>query len=122
MKVHLDGLVRKATVKYKLPQSGSDLNLSTSQYKYTERNVKKLALVVTAEERAEVENLNLDKAVFNENVEKNENACQQSETSSDDEETVVQPEVEEQTGANIDVDDEEEDLTYEEPTIHQSIG
>ena len=83
--------------------------------------MKKLALVVTAEECAVVENFNLEKVVVNQNVENNENSCRQSETFSDDEETDVQPEAEEQAGANIDVDDEEEDLICEEPTIPQPI-
>ena len=41
--------------KYKLPQSGSDLNVLNSQYKYDECNVQQLALVATAQECAEIE-------------------------------------------------------------------
>ena len=60
VKVDKDDLVRKATVKYKLPQEGNNLQLKTQPYKYTERNVRGLALVMTAEERQLAETTPID--------------------------------------------------------------
>ena len=50
VKTDTDNIVRKVTIKYKLPQSGLNHNLVPSAYKYAERNVRNLALVVTAQE------------------------------------------------------------------------
>ena len=60
VKVDPDNVVRKVTVKYKLPQKGDTLDLVPMPYKFAERNVRGLALVMTAQERAEVESVNLD--------------------------------------------------------------
>ena len=49
-----DNIVRKVTIKYKLPQSGLNHDLVPSAYKYAERNVRNLALVVTAQECEEI--------------------------------------------------------------------
>ena len=57
VKIDEDQVVRKCTVKYKLSQSGDDLNLKPMQYKYAERNVRGLALLVTAQERRNIEKL-----------------------------------------------------------------
>ena len=55
-----DNIVRKVTIKYKLPQSGLNHELVPSAYKYAERNVRNLALVVTAQECEEIEAINID--------------------------------------------------------------
>ena len=60
VKVDPDNVVRKVTVKYKLPQKGDTLDLVPMPYKFAERNVRGLALVITAQEREEVESVNLD--------------------------------------------------------------
>ena len=52
--------MRKVTIKYKLPQSGLNHDLVPSTYKYAERNVRNLALVVTAQECEEIETINID--------------------------------------------------------------
>ena len=51
-----DGIVRKVIVKYKVRQKDKTVN----NFKYTERNVWKLALLITVQERAETENIDLD--------------------------------------------------------------
>ena len=51
-----DGIVRKVIVKYKVRQKDKTVN----NFKYTERNVRKLALLITVQERAETENIDLD--------------------------------------------------------------
>ena len=60
VKTDSDNAVRKVTVKYKLPQKGDTMDLVPMPYKFAERNVRGLALVITAQERAEVERVNLD--------------------------------------------------------------
>ena len=60
VKTDPDNIVRKVTVRYKLPQSGLDHKLTPSPYKYAERNVRYLALVATAQECEEIENINID--------------------------------------------------------------
>ena len=60
VKVDDDGRVRRVTIKYKLPQKGNTTNYQIMPYKYAERNVRGLALVTTAEERDQVEDLDLD--------------------------------------------------------------
>ena len=57
-----DGIVRKVTVQYKIFRSGT-LPYESSSYKYVERNVRNLALIVTAEERENLE-VNVDESVF----------------------------------------------------------
>ena len=60
VKTDPDNIVRKVTIKYKLPQSGLNQELVPSTYKYAERNVRNLALVVTAQECEEIETINID--------------------------------------------------------------
>ena len=60
VKTDPDNIVRKVTVRYKLPQSGLDHKLTPSPYKYAERNVRNPALVATAQECEEIENINID--------------------------------------------------------------
>ena len=52
--VDADNIVRKVTIKYELPLSGLNHDLVPSAYKYAERNVRNLALVVTAQECEEI--------------------------------------------------------------------
>ena len=75
VKVDDDGLVRKVTVKYKLSQSGEDLQLKLMKYKYAERNVRGLALLLTAAERKDLEkasDVNFDDVRFQDNLEEEE--------------------------------------------------
>ena len=50
-----DGVGRKVTVKYKLNQTKNiGVNYSESPYKYAERNVRGLALLITAQEKRDM--------------------------------------------------------------------
>ena len=55
-----DKHVRKVTLKYRTPQKCAAREYKPTVFKYTERNVRGLALLVTAEERKNSENINLD--------------------------------------------------------------
>ena len=55
-----DKYVRKVTLKYRTPQKCDAEEYKPTVFKYTERNVRGLALLVTAEERKNSENINLD--------------------------------------------------------------
>ena len=57
VKVDNDGVVRKVTIKYKNP---INQNRTQSAFKYIERNVRKLALLVKVEERKEFECVDFD--------------------------------------------------------------
>ena len=63
-KVDEDKLVRKVTLKYRTPQKWSTREevekYKPTVFKYTERNVRGLALLVTTEDRKKSENINLD--------------------------------------------------------------
>ena len=65
VKLDPDNVVRKVTIKYKLPQPKDQVEFQPRPYKYAERNVRGLALVVTAQERSEVDDFDLDDARFN---------------------------------------------------------
>ena len=61
VKTDSDGVVRKVTVKYKLNQpKNTGVNYSESPYKYAERNVRGLALLITAQEKRETEGVDTD--------------------------------------------------------------
>ena len=60
VKTDSDNIVRKVTIRYKLTQPGLNQDLVPSTYKYAERNVRNLALVVTAQECEEIEAINID--------------------------------------------------------------
>ena len=86
VKIDSDQVVRKVTVKYKLPQSGDDLELKHLKYKYGERNVRGLALLVTAQERKNIEvngNIDIDQVRFQDISEDDDS--QDDEKPSDDE-------------------------------------
>ena len=67
-----DDVVRKVTVKYKLAQPKDKVDYQARPYKYAERNVRGLALVVTAQERNEIEGIDVDNCRFNKNVDTSE--------------------------------------------------
>ena len=69
VKTDEDGVVRTVTIKYKIDKSDQKNLLIPSPYKYAERNVRNLALVVTAQECNEVEEINLDEIRFKPNDE-----------------------------------------------------
>ena len=48
------------------------MDYQAKPYKYAERNVRGLALVVTAQERNEIERIDIDKCRFNKNIEMSE--------------------------------------------------
>ena len=61
VKTDSDGVVRKVTVKYKLNQpKNTGVNYSESPYKYAERNVRGLALLITAQEKRDTECVDTD--------------------------------------------------------------
>lgn len=64
VKVDTDKIVRKVTVRYKLPQRSSGSDYVPTVTKYTERNVRGLALLVTAEERKATESSSFDNTRF----------------------------------------------------------
>ena len=55
-----DNHVRKVTIKYRVPQKCPANEYKPSQFRYTERNVRGLALLVAAEDRDKTENINID--------------------------------------------------------------
>ena len=73
VKTDEDGVVRTVTIKYKIDKSDKKDVLIPSPYKYAERNVRNLALVVTAQECKDVEEINLDEIRFNKTDEETEN-------------------------------------------------
>ena len=117
VKVDSDGLIRKVTVKYKLPQNGDNLNLNPMHYKYAQRNVRGLALLITAQEREQIQtngNIQIDVARSQEMSEEDASSSN-SESNSDDEEPTEDPidakpsndeEVEEANEASISKNDE----------------
>ena len=61
VKTDTDGVVRKVTVKNKLNQpKNTGVNYSESPYKYAERNVRGLALLITAQEKRDTEGVDTD--------------------------------------------------------------
>ena len=64
-----DDVVRKVTVKYKLAQPKDQVDYQAKPYKYAERNVRGLALIVTAQERKDVEGIEVDEIRFDKNIE-----------------------------------------------------
>ena len=74
-----DNIVRKVTVKYKLAQPKDQVDYQAKPYKYAERNVRGLALVVTAQEREEVEGVDVDKIRFDKNIEVSDDENQDQE-------------------------------------------
>ena len=61
VKTDSDGVVRKVTVKNKLNQpKNTGVNYSESPYKYAERNVRGLALLITAQEKRDTECVDTD--------------------------------------------------------------
>ena len=56
VKTDEDKIVRKVTLRYKIKNAGKGENYVPAADKYVDRNVRGLALVITAEERYDVEN------------------------------------------------------------------
>ena len=59
-KVNSDKYVRKVTIKYRVPQKCAPIVYKPSAFRYTEKNVRGLALLVAAEDRKDAENINID--------------------------------------------------------------
>ena len=55
-----DNYVRKVTIKYRVPQKCPAIEYKPSVFRYTERNVRGLALLMAAEDRKNAENINID--------------------------------------------------------------
>ena len=121
-----DGVVRKVTVKYKLNQpKNTGVNYSESPYKYAERNVRGLALLITAQEKRDTEGVDTDKlrtspwlynkdhteeyndeenVIDDESHEENVNENQESnfiENNVESEEDITELEAEENTAENV---------------------
>ena len=60
VKVDPDKVVRKVTVRYKLKQKTGEEEYTPTVTKYVERHVRGLALLVTAEERKNLEEIDVD--------------------------------------------------------------
>ena len=65
VKVDPDNQVRKVIVKYKTKSVAANLG---NVFKYTQRNVRGLALLIKAEERGELTDLDLDNTRFSTNM------------------------------------------------------
>ena len=91
VKVDPDNLVRKVTVKYKLPQKGNTLELQPQVYKYAERNVRGLALIVTAEERRKNEEIQIDDSRQEATIEANDDETTNEDESNEDQESTFVP-------------------------------
>ena len=124
VKTDTDNIVRKITIKYKLPQSGLNHDLVPSAYKYAERNVRNLALVVTAQECEQIEAINIDEVRARkrpEETEENTPIDDENDASNDDfrneeaENDVENPEDEE-------VFEEFNDETPEDPTVENTVS
>ena len=59
-----DDVVRKVTIKYNLAQPKDKVEYKAMPYKYAERKVRGLALVITAQERKDVVGIILDDIRF----------------------------------------------------------
>ena len=104
-----DDVVRKVTVKYKLAQPKDKVDYQAKPYKYAERNVRGLALVVTAQERNEIEGIDIDKCRFNKNIEMSEGEESQTDEENDDHPS----ENEAKSNENDDKSDENDDKSSE---------
>ena len=108
VKVDVDNIVRKVTVKYKLhPQ-----DKTSSVYKYAERNVRKLALLVKSEERKNFENVDFDVNRFTVRGEEEEDEDVQHVVAEDHGEKVVT--INEEDDGSL---EEEEDVQDQENVI-----
>ena len=128
VKVDPDNVVRTVTMKYKLkqkiPKTPEDVKKYTPTVtKYVERNVRELTLLVTAEKRQEIENIDLDYLKFkfskkpsNQNHEDDDEATE----GENNENSLKSPPVDQSGGAvseenNSEVENvEENDLNSEE--------
>ena len=118
VKTDPDNVVRKVTIKYKLAQKGDTPDLVPMHYKYAERNVRGLALVVTAQERKEIESIDLDDLRFNKQVENVSN-------NSDDESNPEESSNDDQEDENDDqLQDATEEIaaTYDATTVEDDLG
>ena len=117
MKTDADGCVRKVTVKYKLTHAADDgVAYKASPYKYAERNVRGLALVMTAQERNDVENIDLDAVRFDKKVDEEiDNSGQNDENKREDEQeaSVFNEEREIETDQEVSNPNDEENSNIE---------
>ena len=122
VKTDSDNIVRKVTI-YKLPQSGLNHDLVLSPYKYAERNVISLALVVTAQECEEIETINIDEIRALNRPEGTEEY-----TSIDEENDVPNDDFQNEENENDAENPENEvfeefiDATPEEPTVENTVS
>ena len=107
VKLDPDNIVRKVIVKYKIRNnkgnSESDFKPFEKNFKYAERNVRGLAILVTTQERSETEKINLDEVLATE--------------SNDEEEINLVNEKDE--GKEAEVEDEEYEVAREESEVEE---
>ena len=87
VKTDADGIVRKVTVRYRLPKNESNHR----QFKYVERNVRGLALIMTSQEKEDfqeqiVDDRRFDDVISNVSSEHDESEAEDQENSNDDQE------------------------------------
>ena len=88
VKVDTDGQVRRCVVKYKIVSS--DPAKYPTSFKYVERNVRGLALLIKAEEREDFENHDLDQDRFHAEANEDSNHSEEGETEDVEEESDVE--------------------------------
>ena len=123
VKTDSDNIVRKVTI-YKLPQSGLNHDLVLSPFKYAERNVISLALVVTDKECEEIETINIDEIrALNrpEGTEKYTSIGEENDVPNDDYRN-EEAENDAENPENEEVFDEFIDETPEEPTVENTAS
>ena len=60
MKLDPDNVTRKVTVMYKVPQKTQGEDYKSSPFKYAPRSVRGLALLMTVEEKDQIESIDLE--------------------------------------------------------------
>ena len=112
VKIDDDQVIRKVIVKYKVRAKTTDdpLELRPSKYKYQERNVRGLALLVKAEEIDNYENINVDELRLQDRPDEHDNSDHDGNDGRADEQDNIEEE------GNEDRDDDHEDNEGHEGT------
>ena len=130
VKTDPDQRVRKVVVKYKLQSKKTKTSLTNHPkvYKYAERNIRGLALLIKAEERPEEENVDIDQIRFRRNApddeeENNKNSSEEKEKEDDSEnqEVEVDADEEEKTEQNEVTDSDEGEKEDAVQTIDDEV-
>ena len=130
VKTDQDQRVRKVVVKYKLQSKKTKTSLTNHPkvFKYAERNIRGLALLIKAEERPEEENVDIDQIRFRRNApddeeENNKNSSEEKEKEDDSEiqEVEVDADEEEKTEQNEVTDSDEGEKEDAVQTIDDEV-